>query len=328
MNHRNHDHEQQHQQEPATASGKAGWMSKDEQRQAVIVVGQIIRTNLYSRGVGVVVNIRGEQAPSSCSGIGGVVRFGGRAEFDIAFASGWSRRLPEAILRGVQWEISHEVLSPSDVLAATFRADEVEEEKRVAAASAEAEFALRLAQMRTGVEYPFLIQADDNLRGGSQLAAKNIRIHLKRAFPGVKFSVRSGGNATRVGWTDGPTVADVEAITGMYEAGSFDSMTDCYNYIRNPFTEVYGSNRYVTTSRELSAEMVDYAIAYAYKHEDEDGQMPARPTAEDYMRGRLWSVPVFSHIPRVNTLAELIGEIASRTRGGRDGFVMTENPDD
>lgn len=60
--------------------------------------------------------------------------------------------------------------------------------------------------------------------------AKLIRERLKAEFPGVKFGVRSktysGGASIRVEWTDGPTKAQVEAVTGRYAGGRFDGMID------------------------------------------------------------------------------------------------------
>jgi hypothetical protein len=64
-------------------------------------------------------------------------------------------------------------------------------------------------------------------------AATAIRGELKVKFPGIKFSVRSsrsGGSSIDIGWTDGPTVEQVAAITGKYSLGHFDGMTDCYSF--------------------------------------------------------------------------------------------------
>lgn len=65
-------------------------------------------------------------------------------------------------------------------------------------------------------------------------AAKAIRKELKDAFPGIKFSVRSssfaGGNDVTIDWTDGPTRVEAQKITGKYQYGNFDGMTDCYEY--------------------------------------------------------------------------------------------------
>jgi len=61
-----------------------------------------------------------------------------------------------------------------------------------------------------------------------------VRTALKRAFPGVRFGIRSktysGGASITVRWTDGPRRAAVEAIAERYAGGSFDGMTDSMSY--------------------------------------------------------------------------------------------------
>jgi hypothetical protein len=60
--------------------------------------------------------------------------------------------------------------------------------------------------------------------------AKLVRAALKKAFPGIKFSVRSdvysGGASIRVKWTDGPSNKAVKAVAGVYAGGGFDGMID------------------------------------------------------------------------------------------------------
>jgi hypothetical protein len=72
--------------------------------------------------------------------------------------------------------------------------------------------------------------------------AKQVRAALKKAFPGVKFSVRStsysGGSSVSVGWTDGPQTTEVDKVV-------------------QPFVKDYRS-RYVFTEREFSAEYRQY----------------------------------------------------------------------
>lgn len=98
-----------------------------------------------------------------------------------------------------------------------------------------------------------------HLKPGDQ-AAKNIRRDLKKHFPGVKFSVRSdrrGGSSVSIRWTDGPTEKQVSEITDRYAEGSFDGMTDCYDYDRdNMFARVFGGSKYVFTTRSLSLELI------------------------------------------------------------------------
>ena len=64
--------------------------------------------------------------------------------------------------------------------------------------------------------------------------ARLIRPQIKKAFPGVKFSVRSssyaGGASIRVSWTNGPTVDAVNAIAGQFSGASFDGMIDLKHY--------------------------------------------------------------------------------------------------
>lgn len=60
--------------------------------------------------------------------------------------------------------------------------------------------------------------------------AKLVRAALKKAFPRVKFSVRShtyaGGASINVEWADGPTQAMVEAVAKSYAGSRFDGMID------------------------------------------------------------------------------------------------------
>ena len=60
--------------------------------------------------------------------------------------------------------------------------------------------------------------------------AKLIRVAIKKAFPGIKFSVRSSvyacGASINVDWTDGPSTAAVEQVAKVYAGGEFDGMID------------------------------------------------------------------------------------------------------
>ena len=105
--------------------------------------------------------------------------------------------------------------------------------------------------------HPHLIPAGDRVT----TAAKNIRIELKRVFPSVKFAVRtsrySGGESIRVCWTDGPTSDQVEAIINKYEAGSFDGMTDSYDYRKDhAWTDAFGDARHIFAERSNSEQAV------------------------------------------------------------------------
>lgn len=79
-------------------------------------------------------------------------------------------------------------------------------------------------------------------------------------------------------WTDGPTVAQIEAISGKYEAGNFDGMNDLYTYSECAWTEAFGDAKYITSSRELSDSFVSAVLATFSGTFDGD----AVPTLEDY----------------------------------------------
>lgn len=90
-----------------------------------------------------------------------------------------------------------------------------------------------------------LEQGDDRYSG--KLAAKNIRKELKRAFPGVKFSVRKERYGTvRIAWDD--TRASVEAVEDLvrkYKGGHFDGMEDIYVHRKNAWATVFGGSDFV-----------------------------------------------------------------------------------
>ena len=65
---------------------------------------------------------------------------------------------------------------------------------------------------------------------GVAQTAKLVRAALARAFPGVKFSVRSqsysGGCSVNVRWTDGPTEGRVSPVAKQFEGKRFDGSID------------------------------------------------------------------------------------------------------
>jgi hypothetical protein len=65
--------------------------------------------------------------------------------------------------------------------------------------------------------------------------AKLIRVELKKAFPRVRFSVRtktySTGASIDISWTDGPTSKRVDAVVSLFDGHGFDGMIDMQYYI-------------------------------------------------------------------------------------------------
>jgi phospholipid N-methyltransferase len=93
--------------------------------------------------------------------------------------------------------------------------------------------------------------------------AKLLRAELKRCFPKTVFSVRSktysGGSSISVGWEDGPTTRQVEAVTDRYKGADFDGMQDLKTY-RGPQwmdgKRVEMGADYVFCSRSYSPDLV------------------------------------------------------------------------
>jgi hypothetical protein len=94
---------------------------------------------------------------------------------------------------------------------------------------------------------------------GVVAGAANVRIELKKAFPAIKFSVKSehrGSSSINIGWKDGPTTEQVKEITDKYQQGNFNGMEDIYEYNRALWPEVFGGARYVFENRHESPELI------------------------------------------------------------------------
>lgn len=99
--------------------------------------------------------------------------------------------------------------------------------------------------------------------------AKLIRPVLTKAFPGVKFSVKSksysGGASINISWTDGPTEDMVNNVVKGFEGASFDSMQDLKSYQTTKYngeTVNFGSD-YVFCDRHHSRAALEKAITTA-----------------------------------------------------------------
>uniref|UniRef100_A0A6M3LPK1 Large polyvalent protein associated domain-containing protein n=1 Tax=viral metagenome TaxID=1070528 RepID=A0A6M3LPK1_9ZZZZ len=95
----------------------------------------------------------------------------------------------------------------------------------------------------------------------SATAAALIKKILKKEYPHIKFSVRSDnfsmGNSVDVSWTDGIPTSAIDGFLRQFEQGTFDGMTDCYNYDNTadrPQAKYVHSNRHISESIRLQAE--------------------------------------------------------------------------
>ncbi len=219
------------------------------------------------------------------SGIGAIVAIRQGSEssplsYDVALTDG--RQILGTFLDGSRWTVAEDHVAPDavEILRAGVVAKEAADKAKKSAA--DEHFAQTIERLRK--DYQHLSQG-----AGPVTAAKNLRTELKRAFPGVAFRVRtsqySGGNSVDVSWTDGPNSQQVEALAKKYQGGHFDGMTDCYEYKRSPWPEVFGEAKYVFCSREYSDKMLQSVIARVCERL---GGMEERPAPSDYRMGHLW----------------------------------------
>ncbi len=156
-----------------------------------------------------------------------------------------------------------------------------------------------------------------------QAAAKNIRIELAAAFPGVKFSVKSSrfsmGDSITVRWTDGPTSKQVDEIIDRYAAGSFDCMTDCYSYSRDAWRDAFGRTKYVSSTREYADQAIESAIRTVFARYPGNFRGVERPSPEQYRKGELRSV-------RVDGLNQTLDELVRREASRRTWAINQAAP--
>ena len=79
--------------------------------------------------------------------------------------------------------------------------------------------------------------------------AAAIKQELHRHYPTIRFTVKSDPYSVTARWMDGPTAHNVEEIMNPYTHGSFDGMTDCYNYAESAKS---ASVNYVFAERDYS----------------------------------------------------------------------------
>jgi len=126
-------------------------------------------------------------------------------------------------------------------------------------------------------QYPQLKRAETTYAGG-KLAAANMRILLKEAFKGVKFSVTSDYNKVSISWTDGPSDKQVNEVIGRFDIGASDSQSDYFYTVSTAFSQLFGGVQYLFTRREVSDSLVQVAIDRLYADRIE------KPTVTDYRK--------------------------------------------
>lgn len=229
----------------------------------ILVVGQAVWS--YGR-LGIISAIYGMQEPTAARA-GVQWHPNNRATFDILFEDHIVKVAEPRLRRGEEFTVVSLLdIPPCPSAAIQAKAEAIMVKQRTAKAKADAEIELKLAaQAKLAADNPHLTVLSNSISRYA-CAAKNIRVELKRAWPTVWFSVRSSsfsdGCSISIAWTDGPSVAMVQKITSKYEDGTFDCMTDMYNYARKPWGDVFGSAKYIIESRTATP---DLARAVALK---------------------------------------------------------------
>ncbi len=263
------------------------------EQQTLLSVGQVVYTNLYNLGKGVIVNIHGEQKPKSIKNMYNVMVTGGNAEFDIVFFNGnKTNRLPESILHSIQWKIEDEMVEQETIKSLVEKAEAHEQAEKAEEERKKNEFKQGVEFQKNNNQYSHLTQITSNSDKEVKIVGKNIRAELKKHFPKTKFSVRKQHHSTyHISWTDGPTVDEVESIINKYETSRFDSYTD-YHYSENsPFNVVYGGADYVFTHRDYSDEIIALAIkSLIDKYGESYDFDTALMTVENYHQGILYKI--------------------------------------
>ncbi len=263
------------------------------EQQTLLSVGQVVYTNLYNLGKGVIVNIHGDQKPQSIKNMYNVMVTGGNAEFDIVFFNGnKTNRLPECILYGVQWKIEGETVEQETIKSLIEKAEAHEQTEKAEEERKKNEFKQGVEFQKNNTEYSHLTQITSNSDKEVKIVGKNIRAELKKHFPKTKFSVRKQYYSSyHVSWTDGPTVDEVESIINKYETSRFDSYTDYHYSDTSPFNVVYGGADYVFTHRQYSDEIIALAIKSLIEKYGESYEFDTTlMTVENYHQGMLYKI--------------------------------------
>ncbi|EMB8480684.1 hypothetical protein VAH18_003507 [Providencia rettgeri] len=264
------------------------------EQQTLLSVGQVVYTNLYNHGLGVITQIHGEQKPETVTNLCNVIVSGGNAEFDIVFYNGdKSNRLPESVLRGgIQWEVKNEIVDNETIESLIKQSEEFEQTEKAEEEKKQTEFNQGVEFQKNNNQYSHLTQITANSDNKVKIVGKNIRAELKKHFPKTKFSVRKQYYSSYyVSWTDGPTVDEVDSIVKKYKTSRFDCYTD-YSYNESsPFNMVYGGADYVFTNRHYSDEIIALAIKslidkYGQSYEFDTTLM----TVENYHQGKLYKI--------------------------------------
>ncbi len=251
----------------------------------MLQVGTKVSGGPYNQGVGVVT--RREETDGArtftLSNMRPVMGY-----VDVLWPTGESRHIPESIIESRPYRVHGELATAEEIAA--IRAEAVAYQAQESAKAEEYAKARTATRTRLLAEYAHLLRPGENA-SSLVVAGKNIRAMLKAAFPGVKFSVTSerfsGGNSIDIAWQDGPRTKDVQDITGRFQQGNFDSMTDCYDYSHSVWCDLFGGAKYVHTRHTHSQGALLAAVAKVMTADYPNDPRTHAEVAVLYNNGRL-----------------------------------------
>lgn len=218
-----------------------------ELKAKALEVGRRVYCGLYGGKYGVIYAVHGEPGLVPVSIIGGVMHSGGSCEIDVAWDDGgFSKMVPECIVRGVQWRVYDEVVDAEAVAASVAAsASWVANEKAKEDAKKAAFEVAKAAALEEGKKLGLIPEAEFRALGKrGSAAAYNMRLELKKA--GIKvISLRSDGYSSIDARVSDADYEKASSIGCKYKAGSFDGMSDCYDYDPSAWGAVFGDVNYV-----------------------------------------------------------------------------------
>lgn len=230
--------------------------------QGEITVGQWVSCKLYDLGLGVVYAIDEDVNKGTIISSHGEVttqREGGNVF--VAFLNGRKCNFSEVLLRrGIQYALVEKPLANSETIeslvtqAAEYEAKLAADKDLAAKLHREEVTALRANEALANFQ-----QFTDRYPPASKVA-KNIRLELKTAFKGIKFTVKSSGRQTKIEWTDGVSEAQVRDLLSRYVCEHFDHDKQTRVHTFTPWHEVFGSIDSLVCSRSYSDSLVKQAI--------------------------------------------------------------------
>lgn len=240
-----------------------------KQNPPPIVIGTHVRCAQPECGPGLVYRIEGA---------------GKKIRYSVVCLDGeFHDNLTEAVLRGKGWTVRRRSpASAAEVQRAVARVRQHLEARQRDEAQQARQRAEAAARIRENQAFAHLTPGNDPHSG--RLAKANIVRVLRRAF-GRNFAVRLYAfGHLRVVWTDGPTLAAVEAEVGRFRAGHQGSVS--------AWCATFGGAQCLQLERNASAALINRAIDQVFSQHADALTGIERPHLEEFTSGHLWGTNV------------------------------------